>query len=504
MKFIRDKFLIAAAGFLMVCLPSCDLEEANINPNNATDASINVILPATQANLVWAINDFAAQSTSTLVQHLSGTLNVQLNVTKYMYLPTNFQTTWNDHFYAGVMKDLKTIIEKSTENGALHYRGVAKIEMAIALGYLVDLWGDVPYTTALRLDEYPKPTYDRGADLYQEMFKLFDEGVADLNATSTISPSTNDRIFPAASDVAWRTNSIPRWIKAVNAFKARYQNHLSKIDPQGSAQKALDAIAAGTFTSNAEEMKVAFGTTSDTSGPWYGFLQGSFGLNNIAISQEFITMLSDRVSAGVDDPRLRYYVTDNINTTAPATALPDADGNYIGTPYGATIPSGAAKFGPYVNTPASATNVITYAEVKFIEAEANFRLSKFTEAAAALNAAIKASILRVTGAADAAYEAKFASEDATSIQTNGLQKIFTEKYIALFLETEAWADWRRSIPAGAPGTTNGIPAIKVLPASETGTNGVFPRRFLYPPSELDNNVDNIPATSLTERVFWDL
>jgi hypothetical protein len=251
-------------------------------------------------------------------------------------------------------------------------------------------------------------------------------------------------------------------------------------------------------------MKVSFGSTSDTAGPWYGFLQGSFGINNIAISQEFITMLSDRVSAGVDDPRLRYYVTDNINTTPPATALPDVDNNYIGTPYGSTIPVGAAKFGPYLNTPTSPTNIITYAEVKFIEAEANFRLGLFAEAASALNAAIKASVLRVTGAANPAYEAKFASEDATTIQTNGLQKIFTEKYIALFLEVETWTDWRRSIPSGAPDGTNGIPALTMLPPASTGTNGVFPRRFLYPPSELDNNLENIPATSLTERVFWDL
>lgn len=498
MKFIKDRFLIAAAGLLMVCLPSCDLEEANVNPNNTTDAAVPVLLASTQGNLVWAINDFAAQSTSTLVQHLSGTLNVQLNVTTYKYLPTNFQTTWNDHFYAGTMKDLKTIIDKSTENPAyLHYRGVAKIQMAIALGYIVDLWGDAPYTTALDLERNPKPTYDRGADLYAEMFKLFDEGVADLNSPSALSPSTNDRFFPATSEALWRTNSIPRWIKTVNALKARYQNHLSKIDAQGSAQKALDAIAAGTFTSNADELKVSFGSTSDTAGPWYQFLQGSFGLNNIAISQEFITLLNDRVSPGVDDPRLRFYVTDNVGS-------PDADGNYIGTPYGATIPTGAAKFGPYVNTPGAPTNIITYAEVKFIEAEANFRLNKFTEAAAALNAAIKASILRVTGAADAAYEAKYASETAATIQVDGLQKIFTEKYIALFLETEAWTDWRRSIPAGAAGTTNGIPAIKVLSADVTGTNGVFPRRFLYPTSEIDNNVENITSTSMTERVFWDL
>jgi hypothetical protein len=83
-----------------------------------------------------------------------------------------------------------------------------------------------------------------------------------------------------------------------------------------------------------------------------------------------------------------------------------------------------------------------------------------------------------------------------------LQKIFTEKYIAMFLQVEAWTDWRRSIPAGAAGTVSGIPAL--TPATGNKTNGVFPRRFLYPTSELDNNSSEIPSALLTDRVFWDL
>jgi hypothetical protein len=495
MKFIKHKFLLVVAG-LMICLPSCDLQDVNVNPNKATDAPLNVLLPTTQGNLVWAVNDFAAQSTSTLVQYLSGTLNVQQNVTEYKYLPVDFQTTWNNHFYAGTMKDLKTIIEKSTQNGALHYRGVAKIQMAIALAYLVDLWGDVPYSTALR-PEVPKPTYDADEDLYLEVFKLLNEGIDDLSDAnnSSTSPSTSDRFYPEANEGAWRSNSRPKWIKVANAIKARCHNHLSKVNPTKSAQDALASIAAGTFTNNGEEMKVSFGSTSDTSGPWYGLFLGSFGLNNIGISQGFINMLNDRVAPGVDDPRLRYFVTDD-------GAAPDADGNYVGTPYGASLTNGTSRLGPYVNTASAPTNMITYAEVKFIEAEANFRLNQYQPAADALNAAIKASILRVTGASNPAYEAKFASETAATIQVDGLQKIFTEKYIAMFLQTEAWADWRRSIPAGAAPTTSGIPTL--VPAAKNGTNGVFPRRFLYPSSEINNNQENIKITSLTERVFWDL
>lgn len=478
------------AGILVTGLPACELEEANINPNASPEASYDVLLPATQAHLVYAASYFASQTTATLVQYMSGTLNVQFNVTTYAYLPTNFQNTWNDHFYAGAMKDLRTIIELATEDEAYHYRGVARIQMAMALGYLVDLWGDVPYTQALDLETYPQPVYDPGEEVYEEIFRLLDEGIADLESESQLSPSDNDIYFPEGNVSAWINNSNPRWIKTANALKARYHNHLSKRDPEGSARAALDAISAGSFMNNDEELKVSYGSSDDAAGPWYRFLIGSFGQNNIAINQGFIDMLESRVGPGVDDPRLEFYVE------------PQEGEPYVGAPYGSTsMPSNVSVLGPYVNEPDAPTNLITYAEVKFIEAEAHYRLGEYGPAADAFNEAVKASIRRVTGSSDAAYEAVFASENAATIQVNGLRKIFTEKYIDMFLQTEAWADWRRSIPAGAAGTVSGIPELSAPP--NNATQGVFPRRFLYPPSELDNNSANIPATSMTERVFWD-
>ena len=474
----------------LLSLAACDLDEANVNPNQTDDASINVILPPAQVNLMWAINDFASQSTSSLLQYMTGTVNVQLNVTRYEYLPANFNTTWNNHFYAGALQSFDIIIDKSTENEALHYRGISKIMTAMAYSHLVSLWGDVPFTEAINLDEFSLPSYDSGEFIYQEILKMLDEAIEDLNSTSSTSPSRDDLFYPANNAQDWINNSLPRWIQTANALKARLHNHLSKIDPTGSANAALEAIDAGVYQSNADHLRVALGTTNDAAGPWFNFLFGTFGQNNIAVNQYIIDMLTDRVDDGVHDPRLPYYIS------------PNSDGEFVGAPNGSTggIPN-LSILGEYVNSPSAPTNLLTYSEVKFIEAEAAFRINNFDRAADAFNEAVRASIMQVTGAPDPAYEEKFASETAASIQEDGLEKIFTEKYIAMFLQTEAWSDWRRSIPAGAPGTTSGIPALEA--PTPNGTNGVFPRRFLYPQWEMDNNSANVPQLSLTDRVFWD-
>jgi hypothetical protein len=482
---------ILLLGGLVLVMGSCNLEDANINPNQAEDASIDVILPVAQTNMVWGINDFAAQSTSSLVQYMTGTVNVQLNVTRFEYLPFNFNTVWNNHFYAGALMDIETIIRKSTEEGATHYRGVAKVMKAMSFGYLVDLWGDVPFSQALKLDQFPQPAFDAGANVYQEIFSLLDEAIVDLQANSTTSPSRSDLIFPQTTEGAWRTNSLPKWIRTARALQARYHNHMSKMDPQGSAQRALAAIDAGTYENNGDELKVRFGTTNDAAGPWFGFLFGTFGQNNISINQFFVDLLLNRVDDGVHDPRLPFYIQDT------------GGGTFVGTPNGnTTITPGASRVGPHNNAPSAYTYVCTYSEIKFVEAEAAFRLGQFERAANAFNAAVKASIQNVTGSANAAYEDKFASETAASIQDNGLTKIFTEKYIAMFLQTEAWADWRRSIPQGASGTTSGIPQLTA--PTPNGTGGVFPRRFQYPQTEFDNNGANVPMRTITDKVFWDL
>ncbi len=479
-------------GFGLVFSASCNLQETNVNPNAVSEVTPNVTLPSAQANMAWAITDFTAQSTSSLLQYLTGTLNVQYNVTTYDYLPVNFQTPWNSHFYAGAMVDLRNIIEQAEADGSPYYSGIAKIQMGMLLGYIVDFWGDAPYSQAFQLDEFPQPQYDSGEELYEEMFRLYESGIQDLQAEeSALIPTFNDRVYPASNTTNWAASSRAQWIAAAHALRARYYNHYSKLDPEGSANNALQAIADGAFTSAADEMSITFGDSELTTGPWYGFLLGTFGQNNIAVSQEIIDKLENRVGEGINDPRLPYYVEEN------------SSGEFVGAPVGSSsIPSNASRIGPYIRSIGTPTYIMTYSELKFIEAEAYLRLSQFANAATAYNEAVIASLEQVTGNADEAYVATFASETAASIQEDGMEKIFTEKYIAMYLQAEAWTDWRRSIPAGADGTTSGIPNLEAAPGNLSG--GVFPRRFLYPTSELDNNAANVPETSRFARVFWDL
>ena len=142
MKLHKSIYILLVLPLLIIS--SCDLEEANINPNEATDVSVDILLPAAQANFIYGYAGEMAEYGSILIQQMTGTLSDQQNVANYRFLPEFSDFAWNNRLYAGCMVDFQTIIDKATDNGATHYRGIARIMLATALATVVDIWGDAP------------------------------------------------------------------------------------------------------------------------------------------------------------------------------------------------------------------------------------------------------------------------------------------------------------------------------------------------------------------------
>ncbi len=135
---------------------------------------------------------------------------------------------------------------------------------------------------------------------------------------------------------------------------------------------------------------------------------------------------------------------------------------------------------------------MTYAELKFIEAEAALAAGNPSRAYAAYLAGINANMdkLQVPAGAE-----KTTYITAASVGAAGLTKdlIFKEKYVATYLNPEAWNDARRYDYAYKDFT---LPQNAVL--------STFIRRLEYPTGERSKNGPNVPAISgLDQRLWWD-
>lgn len=455
-------------GLLVFVLNACEISSTNQNPNQATQTSIDNLLPHAQVNLAYGLGGDISQYNSVLMQQMAGTNREHGNVARYNFSSARSATVWNSNLYGGSMNDLYQVTNRAEESEHWHHAGVSRILMANALGNVVALWNDVPYSEAFEGVENLSPAYDDAQELYGVVQDLLTEGIEYLQRDVTALTELG------GADFIYGGN-MEMWIMAAHALSARFHNHRSKVDPQGSAQNVLDALGNGTFTSSDYNMDLKFGSENQQANPWFNHKLSAFE-DNTRMGEQFVDLL-----IAINDPRLPHYAAEN------------TEGNFRGQTAGVSGDEGGliSDLGPYYNRPDAPFHFITYTEVKFLEAEAYFRLGQYGPAADAMNEAIISSLELVTGEADEAYVAAQASETAASLQDGeGLARLMTHKHVALFLQPEIFSDWRRT----------GIPQLEV---AESAVLNQIPRRWPYSQGEINTNSANVPSVSLTDRVWWD-
>jgi len=323
--------------------------------------------------------------------------------------------------------------------------------------------GDVPFDEAgmAAIDGNVDPQFQSQSSVLAGMSTLLDDAIADLSRDAEAN-----QIFPSSDDLLFGGN-VDAWIKMANVIKARYANRLSSVDPTGSANAVLDALNDAYSGSADDAFMPFFG--GNAINQWFAFESSRGGYYKVG--KTFTDLLANN-----NDPRLTFFVA------------PDNNGTYSGTPFDDNTVDTTSYVGALYASAEAPLPLVTYVEQKFLEAEAQLRLSANGLAAAAYNEAVIASVTQVTGAApDAVFVTAYASEDMGSIT---LEKIMTQKYISLFIQLESYSDWRRT----------GIPALTNNPnASITG----IPLRLPTVQDERLYNSNAIVVSDLLEPVYWD-
>ena len=457
--------------FLAVAiLPSCEKYlDVNNNPNSATKPPINGLLIGTTQHT--AMNVFrVANTTSYYVQYLA---NTSLAGATDTYEPIDASKTWTSLY--DNMTDIYDLQKLGEEKGATKYQGVAKIMMAMNLQLVHNLWGDAPYSDAFT-GEVLTPKYDDAQTIFQTCLTLLDEGITLLKSTApTIDlPADADLIHHGDTDA---------WQLTAHALKARLLNQLSKT-PQYNAS-SIFAELAGAYTSAADD---AFINTFDIRNPWDSLAVDNAALNLDGwLSTNYVDAMNG-TTYGIFDPRL------------PLTASLTKFGDYRGTRNGGDrvgtgtdMEESYISLSGYYSSTSSPLYIITYEEMKFIEAEAAFRSNDLPRAYAAYIEGITANMNKM-GVAASARDA-YINDPSVSVGEAGLTLglIFKEKYKALFLMPVSWDDARRF--------DYGYKEFQ-LPLNVATTT--FIRRLVYPTVETGRNSENVPAVSdVTQRLWWD-
>lgn len=460
-KFLKFKKSAAVLMLLLVSLSACTSdwidEDINIDPDSPSDVPMNLLLPGIQLSMGYLLpgND-AARTTNIWMQHFDGVSRQSYTEARYQLTPADVDNLWQS-IYTNIFMNANILVDKSKQQGleSPHYTGVGQVLQATTLGVSTDLFGAIPYSQAFQGATLLKPAYDDQQAVYDTIFSLLDNAVLNLNASENFSEVEGDIIYGG---------DLELWEKAAYSIKARNYLQLSNVLGDEAYTKALAAAQNG-FTSVDDNLEVPFEEANQN--PIYQFMDER---GDIRMASTFIDMLKN-----ADDPRLPYFAEEN------------ADGEYVGSIPGSESADASAP-GEYVASETSPTILMSYAELKFIQAEAYFMLNQPEEAQDAYEEAVQASLIRVTGDPQTDWFTANIEGEAVSLT---LEKILTQKYINGFGTTQPYADWRRT----------GIPALNL---AEGAVLQQIPTRFPYPQSEYDYNKTNVPANvTITDKLWWD-
>lgn len=488
----RAAAALALAAFAAAC-DNGNITDINHNPNSPTTVTPQFLFPNAVTNVVGTIRGGSLDLTLTSLWSQQMAMDRFTDEDTYAIRPDNINGYWSG-LYSGGLEDLATILQQTDAKTSPGLVAPALVIKSWTFGAMTDIWGDLPYSEANTGDVTKPPKYDRQQDIYTGIDADL-KAASDMLVAGAKTYGTADLLYKGTA------TSYQNWKKFANSLRLRYAMRLSKVDPATAKTRAAAAVAAGVFTSNADNAVLVYPGDGTNNSPIWSNYQTR---DDQHVSKTLIDVLKSlyiTVGSSADttfDPRLAVYAEPI--ASSPSKPL------YVGAPNGLqdddAISIGinnTSRLGAAWRQPATPAILMTYAEVAFDEAEAAARGWISGDPATFYNAGITAS-MQYNKIPDAVTTAYLASPRVKYDAAKGLDQIALQRWIALFQEgTEAYSEYRR---------TN-VPNLQPGPAAIT-TPHIVARRLTYPISEQSFNNANLQTAmsaqggaTLTDRVWWD-
>jgi hypothetical protein len=445
-----------AAALLAGSLGGCKfIEGITVNPNAVPQATVDQLFVSIQlAQMLWDEGQ-TSRLASMWTQQMGGTDRQFETLSEYVLTETE-GGVYSDAYTGGGLVDIKRAIAQADSANRQVYSGILKVYEAYRMGMLASVFGKVSYSQAA--DTFKTPVLDAQADVYAAVQAKLDEAISDLGGGGA---------GPGAIDFAFKGDAA-KWIAVAHTLKARFYMHWAEVDASNYTS-ALTQAASGIQASSGDWVGKHSSSSTETN-LWYQFNVARSGY--ISSGEYLVNALKAR-----SDPRLQMYFVPATGTTY--------NGQYVGAPPGPRALVGGGSY-PGVNasqlnagtggsgSPTYAQPYVTCAENYFIMAEAQ---SKTGAADATVRTSLDNAIACDATRKGVDLTAEQAANDAMT-GTALFNEVMLQKYMALFLNIEAWNDYKRTCQ----------------PAITTWDGDQVPGRLLYPEGERTTN-PNIPETS---------
>ena len=522
MKYSNKIQLIFAGLFLIVSLlSSCtkDFEELNKNPNSPVVVpAINIFTNAQQRGVERQLGGW--------MQHTYlGPWSQQWCKVQYIdedrYMPRDMSAEFqNPYIYE--LKNLTIVIEKAAEEENEDLVAAAKVLRAWVFLYITDVWGDVPYSEALKGFEVAAsltPKYDKQADIYAALLAQLEE--ANVAFSSTGNVGSGDLIYGGDPSL---------WRKFANSLKLRILNRAAgtpwsfTYNIAGGTTVTTTAGAAALSGADAQMAAILanpasfpiFESNDDNAYIVYPGLPYRNPIFNTlytrtdqAPSETLVDWLLTR-----NDPRIHIYAqpTPNSQATGPLKYVGWQNGREVTS---APFPSVSLLGTAIAYDENAPLYLMAYDEIEFLKAEHYKRVGNDAAARAAYEGGIEASFDRWGTSDGTTVYPSWGKTEITTGSTGQLVNLTT--YLAnaavawsgtdahkfqLIIEQKWAAIFGQGIEAYNEVRRTGFPE-RIFEYELAGAyypNLGLPVRVQYALSEDTHNTDNVEAARVAQSI----
>lgn len=489
MKIIK-RFSIALIALLTITSCSDSFFDVNTDVNNPTFSTPELSLPSAQKRSVdllsgdynsmntlgnlwaysWAAESGSAYFTDETAYRVNSSFRSNIFTTAYLGPLANYD-----------------YIEKNIDPKYSNYKAISMIMKSFHFQYLVDTYGDIPYFEAFDRANNPRPKYDSGQAVYDDL-------IIQLTAAQDLIANPNSATIAVGANDIMCGGNMGKWARFANTLKLRILlRQVPKSTPSfASVNNSVGFLGVGeTVFANPGYIALVAGKQN----PLYNAFKLSDA--NVPAANDVATKATPfALSRFLTGDLRKIQIWNRIGTTTNYLGIEQND---INGPKAAALSS----IGPGILKSATMSGIIMQsAESLFLQAEAVERGFIPGNATSLYEAAVQDSFTQV-GAGSATAFLIALGNYPTSNQADRLLKIYNQKFIALMSTNgyENWIESRRIDPVGI----DKIPVAQSILGIPFGPN--VPVRLFYPTSEYSSNSANVPTLvsgdQFTKKVFWD-
>jgi hypothetical protein len=297
---MRNIFKLSFLTFLFFSVSSCGLTDlgGNLeNPNEVGTSNLDANLLMNKIQLDFA--DFIGEINEPTMDLCRMTALTGGDTYERAYKGADFNDAW-DRAYQEVLIQLEVLLKKTDGTAFSVHSGSARVLKAYIMLTLVDAFGDVPYSEALKGSEgLFNPKADDGKSVYNAAITTLDDAIA-LLAKTGAAPLTLDVYYGG---------DAKKWTALANTLKLKAYMNLRLTDKAGATAKITELLGKDLIDTDAEEFTYKYGTAdvpARSRHPKYREMyRPQAGAAEGYLNNHF--MLISYKQKGVEDPRWRYY-----------------------------------------------------------------------------------------------------------------------------------------------------------------------------------------------------